>query len=106
MVLILATFVAGCSSAGPARNPSTSGSGSSAASAPGAKRIVTGILGNPYTLSQEINTAGTGSVRGVGEMEKLIHSGLAIRDGDGHLLPVLAEAFPSIDNGNWRLQPD
>src|SRR6266542_4007465 len=39
-------------------------------------------------------------------MKKLIHSGLAIRDGDGHLQPLLAEAVPTIENGNWRLLPD
>jgi peptide/nickel transport system substrate-binding protein len=67
---------------------------------------VAGILGNPYTLSQEINTAGTGSIRGVGEVEKLIHSGLVIRDGDGNLKPQLAKAVPTIENGNWRVLPD
>jgi len=106
MALILTTLVVGCSSGGPSRNPSNSGSSSQGSSSAAAKRLVAGILGNPYTLSQEINTAGTGSIRGVGEMEKLIHSGLVIRDGDGHLQPLLAEAVPTIENGNWRVQPD
>ncbi|HZT06272.1 MAG TPA: ABC transporter substrate-binding protein [Chloroflexota bacterium] len=103
LVLIVATFASAC-----AGSPSGTGPvGSSApSSAGGAKRITAGILGNPYTLSYEINTAGTGSVRGVGEVEKIIHSGLVIRDGDGRLQPQLAEAVPTLENGKWRISPD
>jgi peptide/nickel transport system substrate-binding protein len=72
----------------------------------GPKRITAAILGDPYTLSQAINSAGTGSVRGVGEVEKLIHAGLVIVDADGNLRPQLAVAVPSIENGNWRVSPD
>jgi len=106
LVLLLATIVAACSNPGTCRSPSGSGPTGNQSSATGPKRIVTGILGNPYTLSQEINTAGTGSIRGVGETEKLIHAGLVIRDGDGNLRPQLAEAVPTIENGNWRLLPE
>jgi predicted phosphoribosyltransferase len=45
-------------------------------------------LGIPYTLSQAINSAGTGSIRGVSEAEKLYHMGLVIRDADGRLQPA------------------
>jgi peptide/nickel transport system substrate-binding protein len=106
LVMLLATIVAGCASSGPGRTQTGSGPTGSQPSAIGAKRVVAGILGNPHTLSQEINTAGTGSIRGVGETEKLIHAGLVIRDGDGHLRPQLAEAVPTIENGNWRLLPE
>src|SRR4051794_8726037 len=74
IALAALTLVVGCSSGGAGTGSSGSSStrGNTGASTPGAKRIVTGILGNPYTLSYEINTAGTGSIRGVGETEKLI----------------------------------
>ncbi len=106
LVLAAVTFAAGCASAGPVRTSAPPSSSTGAQAVAGPKRIVTAILGNPYTLSQEINTAGTGSIRGVGEAEKLIHAGLVIRDGDGNLRPKMAEAVPTIDNGNWRLMPD
>src|SRR5439155_5448570 len=103
--LALATVIVGC--AGPGPSTGTAPAKPEGGQAPSAlKRITVGILGNPYTLSQAINTAGTGSVRGVGETEKIIHAGLAIRDGDGRLQPELAEAVPTLENGNWRLLPD
>jgi len=74
------------------------------ASAP--TRINAGILGDPYTLSQAINAAGTGSIRGVGEMEKMIAAGVTMLNGDGQRVPQLAEAVPSLDNGQWKLLPD
>jgi len=70
------------------------------------KRVLAGILGDPHTLSQSINSAGTGSIRGVGETQKLIHAGLAIADAQGRSHPQLAEAVPTLENGQWRLLPD
>jgi hypothetical protein len=43
---------------------------------------------------------------GLALVEKLINSGLVIRDGDGKLQPQLAERVPSLDTGTWRLLPD
>jgi len=70
------------------------------------KRVLAGILGDPHTLSQSINSAGTGSIRGVGETEKLIHAGVAISDAQGRFHPQLAEAMPTLENGQWRLLPE
>jgi len=103
--LVVMTFVAGCSSAGPSA-PTSSQSDSRPTTSSGSKRVVAGILGNPYTLSQAINAAGTGSIRGVSEAEKLYHMGLVIRDADGRFQPALAEAVPTIENGNWRVLAD
>jgi len=105
LALVLLTLLAACAApTTTGRGPQAPASGSQASA--GAKRITAAILGNPYTLSYEINTAGTGSVRGVGEVEKFIHAGLVIRDGDGNLQPQLAEVVPTLENGNWRLLPD
>src|SRR6266545_4652182 len=105
IVSIAATMLlAGCAAPGRGTTPPPGGEARPAAAA--LKRISVGILGNPYTLSQAINTGGTGSVRGVGETEKIIHAGLVIRDGDGRLQPELAEAVPTLENGNWRLSAD
>src|SRR5262249_11562043 len=60
----------------------------------------------PFTLSQSINTAGSGSIDGIPEVEQLVHVGLATINGDGQLLPRLAEALPSVENGQWKVFPD
>lgn len=102
--LVTATALAGC--AAPQSPQAISGGGIEARQATGPKRITAAILGDPFTLSQTINTAGTGSVRGVDEVEKLIAAGLANFDDRGQLLPQLGEAVPSIENRLWTVLPD
>jgi len=69
-------------------------------------RITAAILGDPVTLSATMNSTTTGGQPGVGEIERLIHAGLAIRDDRGTLRPQLAEAVPSLENGRWLVHPD
>lgn len=47
-----------------------------------------------------------GRVRGVNELEMLIHAGLAVEGERGLQQPQLAEAVPSVENGLWRVFPD
>lgn len=71
------------------------------------KRMTAAIMGDPYTLNSTMNFGGTvGSVRGVDEVERLVHAGLAIADNQGTLRPQLAEAVPTVENDLWRLFPD
>jgi peptide/nickel transport system substrate-binding protein len=89
---------------------SRSGAGQSADSAgqPAPyKRIATAITGEPRTLSSTLAelTPGAG-VRGLGEVEQLIHVGLANVGDRGVLTPRLAEDVPTIENGLWTLLPD
>src|SRR6266545_1160509 len=72
----------------------------------GRTRVVAAIIGDPYTLSATVNSAGTGGQPGVEEVERLIHSGLAIRNDRGVLTPQLAESLPTLENGQWSVQPD
>ena len=97
--LILATA---CSSPAPSALPAVP----APRLAEGPKRIVTAIKGDPFTLSQAINTAGSGSIDGIPEVEQFVHVGLATINGDGRLLPRLAETLPSIENGQWKVFPD
>jgi peptide/nickel transport system substrate-binding protein len=64
------------------------------------------IRGNPFALAQAINAGGAGTVPGVDQVEALIHTGLAVEDGQGRLQPRLAETVPSQTNGQWRVFPD
>src|SRR5687767_1939674 len=36
----------------------------------------------------------------------MLHAGLGIEDHQGTLRPQLAEAIPSIENGQWKVHPD
>ena len=68
------------------------------------KRIVAAIRGDPKTLSESINTAAGGSSSaGVRELEPLVNAGLLNMDPKGVLQPLLAQAAPTIENGQWKL---
>jgi peptide/nickel transport system substrate-binding protein len=106
IIVILVTFAAGC--AGPGYGPTAPSLPSSAEQPrPGmTKRITTVIRGNPFALAQAINAGGAGTVPGVDQVEALIHTGLAVEDGQGRLQPRLAERVPSQANGLWQVFPD
>lgn len=100
-VVLIAMVAVGCTPApaGQARAPGEPSRGSP-------KRITAAIMGEPYTLSGSANTAGTGSIRGVTEVEQLIHTGLSVLGGDGRLGPVLAEQVATIEDGRWKVFAD
>ena len=93
---------AACAPAGSSATPTSPGQ----PQVTEAKRLTVAILGEPHTLSQAINTAGTGSIRGVGEVEKIIHAGLTMLDAKGGSVPQLAERAPTALNGQWKVFPD
>ncbi len=70
------------------------------------KKVVAGLRGEPFTLSNQLGRAGAGRVYGVAEMERLLHSGLSIEDDQFEQRASLAEALPSVENGLWRVFPD
>jgi peptide/nickel transport system substrate-binding protein len=101
-VATLSVAIAGCMPS--ASSPSSTNPGQPTVLE--AKRLTVAILGEPHTLSQAINSAGTGSIRGVGEVEKMIHAGLTSFDSHGAVIPQLAEQAPATDNGLWRVLSD
>jgi peptide/nickel transport system substrate-binding protein len=70
----------------------------------GPKRIVAATIGDPFTVYNKLNVGN--SVRGIGEIERMVHAGLSVQDNTGRLRPQMAEAVPSVENGAWRLAPD
>ena len=89
--------------------PSAAPSGQTGQAAPPAapKRIVAAIRGDPKTLSEAINTAAGGSSSaGVRELEPLVNAGLLNMDPKGVLQPLLAQGAPTIENGQWKVNPD
>ncbi len=61
--------------------------------------------GDPWTLSRTMN-GNVGRVRGINELELLVHSGLSVERDRGVRHPLLAEAVPSLENGLWKVSPD
>lgn len=71
-----------------------------------AKRLLVGIMGDPPTFSQRINTQGTGNIPGAAELGGLLNAYLSTAGEDGGQAPVLAEIVPSVANGLWQLSAD
>src|SRR5437588_205294 len=102
VLIVLALAIAAC--AGPGQtSPRAATSDEGRTAAP--TRLRAAIQGEPRTLSRTMN-GNVGRVRGVNELELLVHSGLTIENDEGDRFPQLAEAVPSIENGLWKVLPD
>jgi len=99
---IVALALTACGGPSPATPPSSRSDGGQT-SAP--RKIRAAIQGEPRTLSRTMN-GNVGRVRGVNELELLIHAGMTIQDDDGNNLSQLAEAIPTLENGLWKVFPD
>lgn len=90
--------------------PAATGPGSSGQSGPtatGPKKITVAMRGEAKTISSKLNSeAGAGGTPGVGEVESLLNSEMAMLDSDRVLHPQLAESVPTTENGLWRVLPD
>lgn len=87
--------------------PPSGGSGRGSADAPRAsapKRISAAITGSPPYLVHQFDTST--NKPGWGEMANLYSSSLTTTNEAGVIAPQLAEATPTVENGNWRLFPD
>jgi peptide/nickel transport system substrate-binding protein len=67
------------------------------------KRFTAAISGDPNTLSNSVARAGAGGVAGLDALEQMISAGLTVLDDRGERKPQLADAAPSLENGQWRL---
>ncbi len=105
LAVVLTAVLAGCAGQAPA--------GGGGQNAPGQqvrggvpKKLTAAVLDVPGTLSGAMNTAGSGSRRGVSELELLVSAGMVVLQGDGTVAPVIAETVPTLNNGQWKLFPD
>ena len=103
---LLAVFlvVVGCTAGQAPNAPARTPSEGAPQTAP--KRIVAGIRGAPRAFSQLRDGTPTASITGLRGLQELAHAGLVHADNRGNLLPQLAEAVPSLENGLWKLLPD
>jgi peptide/nickel transport system substrate-binding protein len=68
------------------------------------KRMIGAIQSDPSVLT---NTLVISSGQpGVPEIAEMVHQGLTDDDPEGTRLPFLAEAVPSLENGQWKLLAD
>jgi peptide/nickel transport system substrate-binding protein len=102
---VLALAAMSCAPFVPRSGPPAGGE--TADQPPPFRRIAVAITGEPRNLSSTLAelTPG-GGVRGLGEVEQLLHVGLANQSDRGTLSPRLAEDVPSIENGRWVLLAD
>jgi peptide/nickel transport system substrate-binding protein len=103
LALTLLTLLGGCAPSSPQSSAVASGEAATAAK----KRMTVAIRGNPWTLNSTFNSAGAGGVAGVGDVEDMVHAGLAdIAIRRVAIAPRLAETVPTTENGLWRVFPD
>jgi peptide/nickel transport system substrate-binding protein len=105
-MLLLTLLIVGCAPAGQPVGSSGAGPATGGQQATGPKRMTAAIKGDPPTLSEAINSAGAGGTDGLTELEQLVHIGLAVVDGEGHLSARLGDAIPTVENGLWKVFPD
>ncbi len=104
MSLILVLVASACA---PATPRSSEGGGSSSASGSTTpRRISVGIMIEPQAFRSQLSRSSLGSIPGSQELEQLVNAGLTIADNQGRLVPQLAEAVPTVENGLWRVFPD
>jgi peptide/nickel transport system substrate-binding protein len=108
LLLVISLLLAACQSGAPAQ-PAARVSQPAPDSAPPAqpKRVVTGVLGTPFTFSTLLSVGGTGtSVPGTSEMEQFVNVGFTTLDSNSRRVARLVEEVPSTDNGRWKILPD
>jgi peptide/nickel transport system substrate-binding protein len=104
-LLLVILVMSGCTAGGPT-TPASGGATTSAGTSLPMKRVITAIQGDPATLSAAINSAGAGRVRGVPEVEMMMHAGMTVLDQSGARRPLIAQDVPAVENGLWQLFPD
>src|SRR6266511_5868538 len=105
LVATLVTIL--CAACAPARGPAGGENQpvqDSGATRSQPKRITVGVRGTAQVLYTKLNIGNAGL--GVSEVERLVHAGLGQQDDAEQLHPTLAEALPTIENGQWVLQTD
>jgi peptide/nickel transport system substrate-binding protein len=102
-LLVLSLTVAACGPSQGATAPTgdrpASGGAPERSGAP--KRITVAALMDPPSVISKFESL----LPGATDLEVLVDAGLAIPDDRGVLVPVLAEAVPTLDNGLWTLPP-
>jgi ABC-type transport system substrate-binding protein len=104
VIALLLLVAAACTPAAPrGAEPGPNAQASPAAAASGPKRLVIGVVEEPKGWAPwiDITTAG-----GAHQTRFLLLRTMTIIDGSDQVHPVLAASVPTLDNGDWRINPD
>jgi peptide/nickel transport system substrate-binding protein len=107
MALLAACVVAACAPASPQRDASAQradAARSAPTGSPGTKRITAAIPADPPSVYNAMNPPGVGGQGNA--LQELGLAGLTTYDPQSRIHPQLAEAVPSVENGQWRVLPD
>src|ERR1051325_4512269 len=99
MTFLLALLVSACA---PAAAPTSSDGAAPRIASP--KKVAAGVRGTAQVLYAKLNIGNAGL--GVADLARMVGTGLTALDDQDELHAALAEAIPSVDNGNWKLNPD
>ncbi len=102
--LSLVIILVACSPTRPRDSQSSDAVEANRPSSP--KRIVAAVRSAPMALSQTRTNRSVGSVPGLDAIEELVSAGLTRTNEQGVLVPQLAEAVPTLENGLWQVLPD
>jgi peptide/nickel transport system substrate-binding protein len=102
--LMIAVIDSGCAPGGQRAQSADAGAATARVSTP--KRISVGIMIEPQAFRSQLSRSSLGSIPGSQELEQLVNAGLTIADQQGKLVPELAEAVPTVENGLWKVLPD
>lgn len=102
LVALVLTVAACAPPAGPTGLASIGPDGKPAAP----KRATAAMLGDPFALNYTISSAGAFTPPGSEALEELVNAGLTTSDTQGALVPRLAEAVPTVENGLWKILAD
>jgi peptide/nickel transport system substrate-binding protein len=105
-VLCLSLVITVVACAAPPQGDDRTGGTSQPERSASPKRIVAAMRAAPASLSQTRTNRSVGSVPGLDAVEELVHAGLAHTNEQGVLMPQLAEAVPTLENGLWQVLPD
>jgi peptide/nickel transport system substrate-binding protein len=105
--LVLTVLISACAS--PQPNPASPGAVSQPSAAP--KRVVAAINGTAQSVYARLvagaaGAAAGGQVLGSDVLRQLVGSGLSVEDSTGEMRPLLAEAIPTVENGQWKVSAD
>jgi len=101
-------IVAGCASPASTSRPAGGGDQGGAPGRQGPpKKVTAAMMGNPPAAIEKVLGGGSGGrVPGMDALEQVVGGALAVRSEKGVLIPRLADAVPSIENGLWKVFPD
>ncbi len=102
-VSLLALLLLACAGPSPRQEAQSPSAAQPAPTQP--KRVTTAINGNPTTFYPRTLVL-SGGTPGVDALADLVQAGLAVREPNEALQPRLADAIPSLENGQWKLFPD